>query len=162
MKRQKKDPEDPPMQVLVQQEKEAEVSSFPLTEEQVEKRLNILKKIIDVFKGKVPIHSRLKPILDPDNLQTSSRLSASQVSFVADAFWLAREWDVFSPLKHYAEEICKTVISKEGEGRKEAIGFVGAIESKKLLERLIFETKIPERKSRWPSLRKKEKEMEGG
>ena len=158
MKRQKK---DPPMQVLVQQEK-AEASSFPFSEEQIEKRLNILKKIIDFFKGKIPIHSRLKPILDPDNLQTSSRLSASQVSFVADAFWLAREWDVFDPLKHYAEEICKTVISKDGEGRKEAIGFVGAIESKKLLERLIFETKIPERKSRWPSLRKKEKEMEGG
>ena len=129
-----------------------------ISEEEVEKRLNILKKLIDIFKGKVPIHSRLKPILDPDNLQTSSRLSATQVSFVTDAYWIAREWDVFAPLKYYAEELCKTVISKEGEGRKEAIGFVGATESGKLLEKLIFETVIPQRKGKLPSLGKKSKE----
>jgi len=123
--------------------------------EYINKRLQVLKQVIDVFEGREKISSRLKPILDPENLQTSSRLSGSQVSFVIDSFWLANLWSEFKPLKNYAEEVCRTVISKEGEGRKEAIGFVGAIESSKLFEKLVFQTEVP-KKSRIPKILKKE------
>jgi len=138
-----------PNQFLVTEELEAP------SEEYITKRLQILKQIIDTFEGREKISSRLKPILDPENLQTSSRLSGSQVSFVIDSFWLADLWSEFRPLKNYAEEVCRTVISKEGEGRKEAIGFVGAIESSKLFEKLVFQTEVP-KKSKIPKLLKKE------
>jgi len=138
-----------PSQFLVTEELKAP------SEEYINKRLQILKQVIDIFEGREKISSRLKPILDPENLQTSSRLSGSQVSFVIDSFWLANLWSEFRPLKNYAEEVCRTVISKEGEGRKEAIGFVGAIESSKLFEKLVFQTEVP-KKSRIPKILKKE------
>jgi hypothetical protein len=94
-------------------------------------------RIVDIFRGKVNIKSRLAPLLNPENLQTSSRLNNNQVKFVADAFWLASAYSEFEPLKDYALEVAKTNISLDGKGREEAISFMGAIEQSKVFQALI-------------------------
>lgn len=114
--------------------------------------LKRFKMFLDVVKGKATIQGRLKPLLDPVNLQTTSRLNTSEVDFVTDAHWLASQWDEFKPLKTFAVELCETVISEGGKGRQEAISFMGATLESKLLKSLMFSTEAP--KKRFPHLRR--------
>ncbi len=116
------------------------------------------KNFIDIVKGKVEVGSRLKPLLDPENLQTTTRLSQGEVDFVTDAHWLSLQWKVFEPLKQLAIEYCETVISEEGKGRKEAIEWIGALSGGKMLEKLMAETEFPIKKSRL-KIKKEDKEL---
>ncbi len=126
-----------------------------------EEDLNLIRKLLDVFRGKTEIGNRLKPLLNPENLQTTSRLSEVEVDFVTDCNWLANQWKVFEPLRDLANELCETVISEGGKGRQEAISFIGALTEGKLLKSLMVSAEMP-KKSRFPLVgKKKEKETEG-
>lgn len=120
-----------------------EEQSLPTEELVSEEELNLVRKLIDMFKGKIEIGNRLRPLLNPENLQTTTRLSESEVSFVADAHWLANQWKVFEPLRDLANEICETNISAGGKGRQEAINFVSALTEGKLLKSLMFSAEMP-------------------
>ena len=124
-----------------------------------EEDLNLVRKLLDIFRGKVEINNRLRPLLNPENLQTTTRLSDSEVDFVADAHWLANQWKVFEPLRDLAQEICETNISEAGKGRQEAISFMSALTEGKLLKGLMLSADVP-KKSRF-GFGKKEKEAEG-
>ena len=124
-----------------------------------DEELNMVRKLLDIFRGKVEIGNRLRPLLNPENLQTTTRLSDSEVDFVSDAHWLANQWKVFEPLRDLAQEICETNISEAGKGRQEAINFIGALTEGKLLKGLTLSAEMP-KKSRF-GFGKKEKEAEG-
>ena len=124
-----------------------------------DEELNVVRKLLDIFRGKVEIGNRLRPLLNPENLQTTTRLSDSEVDFVSDAHWLANQWKVFEPLRDLAQEICETNISEAGKGRQEAINFIGALTEGKLLKGLTLSAEMP-KKSRF-GFGKKEKEAEG-
>lgn len=139
-----------------------EQKETPPTPEQVlpselvsEDELNLLRKLFDIFRGKVEIGNRLRPLLNPENLQTTTRLNESEVDFVADAHWLADQWKVFEPLRDLANEICETKISEGGKGRQEAINFVSALTEGKLLKSLTLSAEMS-KKSRF-DFGKKEK-----
>jgi len=122
------------------------------------RKLNLFRQIWDMYKGKVEIGNRLRPLLNPENLQTTTRLSDSEVDFVSDAHWLANQWKVFEPLRDLAQEICETNISEAGKGRQEAINFIGALTEGKLLKGLTLSAEMP-KKSRF-GFGEKEKQAE--
>jgi hypothetical protein len=100
-------------------------------------RLEKFQKLMQIIEGRVDIRRRLDAILNPDNIQTSTRLTHAEVDFVTDAYWLAKTYpDLFTPLKDFADELMLTKISQEGLGRQEAIQFMGAIETSKLFKSL--------------------------
>lgn len=153
--------------VKIEEHKEPEtVEAKPVSpleefgEEISEEDLNLLKRLFDVFRGKVEIGNRLRPLLNPENLQTTSRLSETQVDFVTDAHWLASQWKVFEPLRDLANELCETNISEGGKGRQEAISFVGALTEGKLIKSLMLAPEIP-KKSRFPLVGKRKEATEG-
>ncbi|MEM3629106.1 MAG: hypothetical protein QXE06_07020 [Candidatus Bathyarchaeia archaeon] len=133
-----------------------ELPSELITEEE----LNLVRKLLDVFRGKIEIGNRLRPLLNPENLQTTSRLSESEVDFVTDAHWLANQWKVFEPLRDLANEFAETVISEGGKGRQEAINFVSALTEGRLLKSLTLSAEMP-KKSRFSFEKKEKTETEG-
>lgn len=121
-------------------------------------RLEKFKEFLNVVQGKVDIKRRLDALLNPDKLQTSTRLTGEEIDFVVDAYWLARTYpELFSPLRDFADELMATKISEQGLGRQEAIQFVGAIETTKLFKS-VFGME-PEAKKR-RSLFRREKKVE--
>jgi len=80
--------------------------------------------------------SRLMLLLDPDKVETSTRLSRSQVQFVALSYSASEQWPFFQPLADFAEHLCLTNISLEGKGREESIRFAGALAESKLLQKM--------------------------
>ena len=128
----------------------------------VETDLARLKALLDVFEGREPVGNRLKPILNPDKIQTSTILTQNQVHFVADSYWLKSMFPEFSPLQAYAEEFANTQLSHEGKGVENAIRFTGAIAEGKLVKSLVLGGKKEEEpKKRFWKRDKKEREEEG-
>ena len=125
-----------------------------------EEELNLIRKLLDIFRGKIEIGNRLRPLLNPENLQTTTRLTETEADFVADAHWLANQWKVFEPLRDLANEICETNISEGGKGRQEAINFVSALTEGKLLKGLTLSAEMP-KKSRFGFGKKEKTETEG-
>ena len=102
-------------------------------------KLAKFKEFLNVVQGKVDIRRRLDAILNPENIQTSTRLSHAEIDFVVDAYWLANTYPtLFMPLKDFANELMYTKISDQGLGRQEAIQFISAQESGKLLKEIFF------------------------
>lgn len=102
-------------------------------------KLTKFKEFLNVVQGKVDIRRRLDAILNPENIQTSTRLSHAEIDFVVDAYWLANTYPtLFMPLKDFANELMYTKISDQGLGRQEAIQFISAQESGKLLKEIFF------------------------
>ncbi len=141
-------------------EKEEEKRKVPLRQMEWEANMQRFKGFLDVVKGKVDIRSRLDAILNPDNPQTSSRLSESEIDFVMDAYWLAKTFPVFKPLKDLADELLLTKISQQGLGRQEAIQFMSAMETSKMIETILGVPEKEKPKSRLAKLFKKETETE--
>jgi hypothetical protein len=129
--------------------------------ETFEDKMQRFKTFLDIVKGKVEIGSRLKPLLNPENLQTTTRLANEEVDFVSDAHWLANQWKVFEPLRDLAHEISETKISEGGKGRQEAISFMGALTEGKLLKGLMLGTEVPPKKSRLSFRSRGERKEEG-
>jgi len=140
-------------------------SVFPQVSEEIvtEQDLDALQKVaraLHILMGKEEITKQLKPLVNPENLQTMTRLSDEQVEFVSDAHWFANQWRVFEPLRDLANEISETQISHAGKGRQEVINYMGALTGGKLLKGLTISTEAP-KPSRLPFRRGKEEEAEG-
>jgi hypothetical protein len=131
-----------------------------VTDEDLQMLMRVAKAI-HYLMGKEEITKQLKPLVNPENLQTMSRLSDAQVDFVADAHWLASQWRCFEPLRDLAHEICETEISTQGKGRQEVINFMGSLTGGKLLKGLTLSTELPSEKKRFGMFRKKEGEESG-
>lgn len=105
--------------------------------EQFSEKMNRLQALFNTIKGKTTdVKSRVRLILDPDNIQTSTRLNSSQVDFVSLSFFLAERFPEFVPLREYAEHFMKTNISLRGGGVENVIRLMGALGETKLLSNL--------------------------
>jgi len=107
-----------------------------MSKEEFEKFTERFEKVYSILRGRVDMKSRLMLLLDPDKVETSTRLSRGQIQFVALAYSAAEQWDFFEPLKSVAEHICLASISYEGKGREESIRFAGALAESKLLQKM--------------------------
>ena len=107
-----------------------------MTKEKFEVVTNRIEKVIAIARGRVDMKSRLMLLLDPDKVETSTRLTRSQVQFVSMAYSAAEQWPFFEPLADYATHLCLTNISLEGKGREESIRFAGALAESKLLQKM--------------------------
>ena len=111
-------------------------SLLEMTKERFEKVTNRIEKILAIARGRVDMKSRLMLLLDPDKVETSTRLTRSQVQFVALSYSAAEQWDFFEPLANFATHLCLTNISLEGLGIESAIRFAGALAESKLLQKM--------------------------
>lgn len=96
--------------------------------------LEKLREIVDTVKGRKEIKTRVAVLANPDNLKTMSILKRNQVDFVVDAYWLAKEFPFFKPMRDYADEILETNCSIEGKRSEQVISFVQAFILNKLGE----------------------------
>jgi hypothetical protein len=61
---------------------------------------------------------------NPSNLQTTTRLTKSQITFVTVAEWCAKDHPVeFAALGNWSRELCESVISDGGAGRDDIIRY---------------------------------------
>lgn len=104
--------------------------------QEFQENLKRFEDFLNVVRGKVDVKSRLMLLLNPDNIKTSTRLSRSEIDFVALSYFVAEEFPEFEGLKSFAKQFCECAISKEGLGREEAIRFTSAISESKLLKSL--------------------------
>lgn len=114
-----------------------------LSEENLEKDLSYFEKFLNIVRGKVSAKHRLRLLLEPDNLRTTTRLTRGERDFVAVSDFVAKKFpeEGFKGLKDFATNICEDNISLNGLGRTEAIQYEGAISESKLLSKLnIFKT----------------------
>lgn len=88
-----------------------------------EENLSKFKDFLNVIRGKVDIREKFSFLFQPSNIKTASRLSASQVEFVADAYFLAKWFPEFAPLLDLAKEVAETSVSLKGQRVEEAIKF---------------------------------------
>jgi len=125
-------------------------------EENVKSNIEKLGLLLDTIRGTKDVRERLDSILNPRVLQTSSKLSTAQVNFVIKAYWLANAFpEFYEPLKSYANEVLKTMLSESGYGIESAIKLTGAIEQDKFLKAL-FGSVEKEKKPKFISRGKKE------
>lgn len=106
-----------------------------------QENLKRFEDFLNVVRGKIDIKSRLKLLQDPDNIRTSTRLTAGQIDAASTSFFVAKHFSQFTPLKEFFEEFCHFAISKNGLGREESIRYMSALSESKLLKSLgIFKT----------------------
>lgn len=111
--------------------------------ESPEKALALFEKFLNIARGKVDIKHRLRLLLEPDNILTTTRLTRSQIEYVSLSHFVAEEFaeEGFEPLKREANIFCHANISFDGLGREEAIRYEGAIGESRLVKGLnIFGT----------------------
>jgi len=107
-----------------------------MAKDEFEKFTERFEKMYAILRGRVDMKSRLMLLLDPDKVETSTRLSRSQVQFVSLAYSAYEQWDFLKPLADYANHLCLANISLEGKGREESIRFAGALAESKLLQKM--------------------------
>lgn len=114
--------------------------------EKMRKLLPLIKDFFDVLRGKLDIKQRLAILLNPDNPQTTGRITPMQVEYVRDFYLLEKIYPhEFGYMKQDAIELLLSSISKHGLGREEAIRYEGAIGETKLLQKLGFVTERKEK-----------------
>lgn len=104
-----------------------------------EELMNRFMDFYDRIKGRKDVKSRVSVLLNPENLKTSSILSRGQAEFLAVAHWASgvEEWGgIFNGMRDYAKELSECSISVKGEGREQAIRFMGALSEGKILSKL--------------------------
>lgn len=122
------------MAKLAQKAKQA-VKEF--SEQEFNKFLSYFEKFLNIVRGKVDVKYRLRLLLDPDNIKTSTRLTKGQIDFCSISSFIADYYPEFEPLKEYAKDhFALWVISQEGLGREEAIKYESAISESKLLQKM--------------------------
>lgn len=112
-----------------------------MSEEKEEREDNLSRfaRFLNIVRGKVDFRSRLRAILNPEKIETTTRLTRREIEFVNDAKWLYNQWpQVFEPLWNYAREFMYLKISEKGLGRREAIEMMMALEQGKLLKGLML------------------------
>lgn len=110
----------------------------PSKEAKIQQSLSRFEQFLNIIRGKADVKSRLMLLLNPDKVETSTRLSRSEVDFVSLSLFVAREFPEFEPLKDFAMDFCLANISLQGLGREEAIRFTSALSESKILERMGF------------------------
>ena len=98
-----------------------------------------LKALIEAVTGKKDVKSRISVLANPENPKSMSILTSNQCEFVATAFFASSNetWgEMFKPLEKYASEVMAVSPSKKGEGREQAIRFIGALNESKILGKL--------------------------
>lgn len=91
---------------------------------------------INVVRGRKDVKGRVAVLANPDNWKSMSILSGSQAEFVQDAHWLAKNAKCYRPMQEYAQEMLEVSPSIGGQGREQAIRFVGALSESKFLTKL--------------------------
>lgn len=91
--------------------------------EKFKEKLDQLKQILNVLKDKEDMAQKFSFLFQPRNIKTASRLSTSQVEFLADAHTSRLYYEEFEPLKQLSIEVAESTISHKGLGRKDAIEF---------------------------------------
>lgn len=92
----------------------------------------ILNAIIRKIEGVKDLKRRLDYLMNPDALETSSRLTDMQIQGVNECCWLGDNFSSMEPLKDFARGFAKWAVSKEGKGRQEAISMIMASEKREL------------------------------
>jgi len=92
----------------------------------IKEKLRNLKLVLDVLRGKEDAQQRYSFLLSPTNLKTSSRLTTSQLDFVADSFYLNKWFPEFEPLLDLAKEVAGVSPSLKGKRIEELIKFEAA------------------------------------
>lgn len=91
---------------------------------------------INVVRGRKDVKSRIAVLANPDNWKSMSILSGGQAEFVSDSHWLFKNEECYEPMKDYAQEMLEVSPSVGGQGREQAIRFVGALSESKFLSKL--------------------------
>lgn len=115
---------------------------MPTAAEKLKEQLGLFKEFIDVARGHKDVKTRVEVLANPDNLNTMSVLTKNQARMIANCQYLeGRSWGtMFEGLKEFAESIREPAISISGEGREQAIRFMGALNESKLLSKLGINT----------------------
>ena len=96
-----------------------------------------LKELVEIIKNRPDIKKRISLILNPDNPQSSTKLTNDQVNFIALAHYLGKAKEsIFYPLHEFAVEFEKSSLSLNGFGIESAIALEQAINEQKLLKTL--------------------------
>lgn len=108
--------------------------------------LSGFEQFLNVVRGKADIKSRIRVILDPDNLKTTTQLTGSQVDFVALSHFVADEFPEFEPVRTFAELFCECNVSRGGWGVDSSIKLNAAISESKLMQGLILKSDVMKEK----------------
>lgn len=106
---------------------------------------SFIKDIVDIIKGRDPLSGYLKPVLNPENPQTSSNLTLGQTNYCENAHWIADIYPEFKCMRESAKEIELTRLSYEGFGIKESVKLVQALSKSKETEKTSVIEKIKDK-----------------
>lgn len=108
------------------------------------KAIGRLKRLMDLIKGKEDVRNRLNAILKPDQIQTSTNLTAEQVNMVIDSYWFYGQFpELYQPLKDLADNLMLTSLSLKGYGIEQSVKLVGAIEQSQYFKAMLGSTQEP-------------------
>ena len=91
--------------------------------EKFKEKLVELREVLNVLRDKTDIAQKFSMLFQPKDIRTASRLSTSQVEFMADSKTAEQFYKEFNPLSILAVEVGFSSISHNGLGRKDAIDF---------------------------------------
>lgn len=91
--------------------------------EKLKEKLEELKQVLNVLRDREDISQKFSFLFQPKNIKTASRLSTSQVEFLADSHTARKYYKEFEPLKELSIEVAECTVSHRGLGRKDAIEF---------------------------------------
>jgi hypothetical protein len=100
-----------------------------------EDSMSKFEKFLNIIRGKSDVKSRIRLLLDPDKVETSTYLTKAEVDFVSTALYVAQEFPMFETLADYAIEYSLVKISEQGHGVESVIRFTSAINESKLLSK---------------------------
>lgn len=106
-----------------------------LDDAKAEEPLNKFERFLNIIRGKSDVKSRIRLLLDPDKVETSTYLTKAEVDFVSTALFVAEEFPMFEPLGDYAIQYSLVKISEQGHGVESVIRFTSAINESKLLSK---------------------------
>lgn len=91
-----------------------------------QEQLQKLREIFAVFRGTEDANQKFSFLLQPKSIKTTSRLTASQLDFLADSYYLAKWFPEFEPLLDLAKEVAGVSPSLKGKRIEEVIKFQAA------------------------------------
>ena len=128
--------EKTPDQIMREKEAEAVKEFFNVDAKTLERRMELIQRILDIVRGVRDIKGRLSPIMEPTgiSLESSARLSKPQAEGLAEIKTLSTLFKFFEPVEELGNHRAWCSISENGEGRKEAISLTGAQSGTSLLK----------------------------
>lgn len=91
--------------------------------EDIESKLSLFKKFVDLVRGTPDINQRIKVLADPETVETMTRLSPDQIDVVEICADIDDYFPEFAPMKKDCETMMKANISLDGQGRIEVTQF---------------------------------------